>query len=255
MSLVCECVTLTVPGRVLCRELTFTVTPGEVWAVLGANGSGKTTLLHAIAGLQPCAAGEVRWDGSPSGARPGRARARAIGLLMQHEDSAFWGSALEYVRLGRFPHMRSWFAWQRDDDERAAAALGAVGLALLAGRSYGTLSGGERQRARIAQLIAQAPRLILLDEPLQHLDLRHQALAVALFRRLAREEARAVVMVLHDAVWPGRACSHALLIFEGGSTLAGAARDVLTRGNLERLYGCPLQEFAQDGDRYFVPHV
>ncbi len=255
MSLACEGVTLSVPGRVLCSELSFTVAPGEIWAVLGANGSGKTTLLHAVAGLRPCAAGKVRWDGMPPDAHPGRERAREIGLLMQQEDSAFWGSVLENERLGRFPHMRSWFAWQRDDDERAAAALDAVGLATLAGRSYATLSGGERQRARIAQLLAQAPRLILLDEPLQHLDLRHQALALALFRRLARGESRAVVMVLHDALWPGRTCSHALLMFEDGSTLAGAARDVLTRENLERLYGCPLQEFAQDGDRYFVPHV
>lgn len=62
-------------------------------------------------------------------------------------------------------------------------------------------------------------------------------------------------MVLHDALWPGRACSHALLILDGGDTLAGSAREVLTRENLERLYGCPLQEFTQSEGRYFVPHV
>ncbi|MDH5535577.1 MAG: ABC transporter ATP-binding protein, partial [Betaproteobacteria bacterium] len=92
MSLACKGVMLAVPGRVLCRGLSFTVTPGEVWAVLGANGSGKTTLLHAIAGLKPCAAGEVSWNGVPPGTHPGRERAREVGLLMQQEDSTFWGS-------------------------------------------------------------------------------------------------------------------------------------------------------------------
>lgn len=255
MTLVCENVTLAVPGRVLCRGVELIAAPGEVWAVLGANGSGKTTLLHALAGLHPCAGGTVRWDGTAPSAQPARGRAREIGLLMQQEDSVFWGTTLEYVRLGRFPHMRSWFAWQREDDERAADALAAVGLAPLAAQAYTTLSGGERQRARIAQLLAQAPRLALLDEPLQHLDLKHQAQALALFRRLATEQARAVVMVLHDALWPGRTCSHALLIFDGGETLTGPARAVLTRQNLERLYGCALLKFAHDTDRYFVPHV
>jgi len=251
----CANVTLTVPGRVLCRDLSFSVAPGEVWGVLGANGCGKTTLLNALAGLHACPAGAVRWDGMPPQARPARARARDAGLLLQQEDAPFWGSALEYVRLGRYPRMRSWLAWQREDDVCAQEALDTLGLAQLADRTYATLSGGERQRARIAQLIAQAPGLFLLDEPLQHLDIRHQALVLALFRRLAREGPCAVLMVLHDALWPARACSHALLMFDDGETLSGAARDVLTQFNLERLYGCTLQGFGPEEGRYFLPHV
>jgi len=251
----CDSVMLSVPGRVLCRDVTLTVEPGQVWAVLGVNGSGKTTLLHALSGLARCGGGTVRWNGCALDAGDSRQRASDIGVLLQQEDATFWGSVFEYVLLGRFPHSPSWFGWSSEDEAAASAALDEVGLAALAQRRYATLSGGERQRARIAQILAQAPRLYLLDEPLQHLDLRHQTAALTLFRRLALEHGKAVMMVLHDTLWPGRFCSHALLIHDDGTARAGPARDVLDRGSLERLYGCRLQEFAQGAGRYFLPDV
>jgi iron complex transport system ATP-binding protein len=253
--LICENLTLQVPGRILCPAITFAIEPGQLWAVLGRNGSGKTTLVHALAGLQRHANGGVRLDGAALASRTSRERAREIGVLLQQEDGEFWGSVLEYVLLGRFPHARSWFGWQREDEEGAIAALQAVELTDFAQRRFATLSGGERQRARIAQLLAQAPRIFLLDEPLQHLDLKHQARTLALFRDLALKEARAVAMVLHDALWPGRFCTHALLIHDDGNALAGPASEALTRSNLERLYGCRLEELAHEEGRYFVPNV
>jgi iron complex transport system ATP-binding protein len=249
-----DAITLSVPGRVLCRDLSFTVSPGQLWAILGANGSGKTTLIHALSGLGPCERGTVRLNGEPL-ASDSRRRAREIGVLLQQEDAVFWGSVLDYVLLGRFPHAQSWLGWGSEDEEAAHAALVEAGLAGFASRRYTTLSGGERQRARIAQILAQAPRLFLLDEPLQHLDLRHQSAMLILFRRLALERSRAVMMVLHDTLWPGRFCTHALLIHDDGSVRAGAAAEVLDRGSLEQLYGCKLQEFVQGTGRYFLPEV
>ncbi len=251
----CENLTLAVPGRVLCRGISFALGAGQLWAVLGKNGSGKTTLVHALAGLRRNAAHAVNLNGTALSSFTERQRAREIGVLLQQEDMDFWGSVLEYVLLGRFPHPRSWFGWRREDEASALAALEAVELAQLGGRGYLTLSGGERQRARIAQVLAQAPRIFLLDEPLQHLDLKHQARTLALFRRLAHEEACAVGMVLHDALWPARFCTHALLIYDDGRALAGPGREVLTRDNLERLYGCGLAELAQGEGRYFMPNV
>lgn len=251
----CENLTLSVPGRVLCRGITCALEPGQLWAVLGRNGSGKSTLVHTLAGLQPAASGAISLYGAALTSRTNRERAREIGVLLQLEDTDFWGSVLEYVLLGRFPHVRSWFGWRREDEAEAFAALEAVELAEFAQRRFATLSGGERQRARIAQILAQASRILLLDEPLQHLDLKHQAQALALFQRLARDEGRAVAMVLHDALWPGRFCTHALLIHDEGDALAGQAGEVLTRGNLERLYGCRLDELAHGEGRYFVPNV
>jgi iron complex transport system ATP-binding protein len=251
----CENLTLSVPGRVLCRAMTCALEGGQLWAVLGKNGSGKTTLIQTLAGLQPAAGGTISLNGAALVSRTNRQRAREIGVLLQLEDTEFWGSVLDYVLLGRFPHLRSWFGWRREDEASAHAALEAVDLADFAQRRFATLSGGERQRARIAQILTQEPRILLLDEPLQHLDLRHQVRALALFQRLASNEGRAVAMVLHDALWPGRFCTHALLIHDAGDALAGPAREVLTRGNLERLYGCSLDEIAHGEGRYFVPNV
>ena len=106
----------------------------------------------------------------------------------------------------------------------------------------------------IAQVLAQQTGCCLLDEPLQHLDLRHQAQAMRLFTRL-REQGHALVMVLHDMLWAQRCCDHVLLMFPDGTVRHGAARELLTRANLEALYQCPLREVEADGERCFVPGV
>ena len=254
MSLRCDNLTLAVADRILCRDVTLAPALGEVWAVLGANGSGKTTLLHTLAGLRRPEAGSIFWRDTPVEKITAADRAREIGLLVQQEDAVFWGSTIDYVRLGRFPHMRSWLTWDREDEAVAEVALRAVDLGGLRSRTYLTLSGGERQRARIAQVLAQRPVLYLLDEPLQHLDLRHQAAALQQFQELARVEHCTVIMVLHDAFWAARVCSHALLIFGDGSTLAGPVAAVLTQDHLEKMHQCPLEDVG-GGGRYFLPHV
>ena len=246
---------LEVAGRTLCNDLDFTVKPGEVWGVLGPNGSGKTTLLNVLAGLATPASGGVTIDDEPLAAMNAIARARAIGVLPQHEESEFWGAALDYVLLGRFPHAPAWLGWQRDDESVAQAALDRVELTNFSGRRYGTLSGGERQRVRVAQLLAQAPRFLLLDEPLQHLDLRYQMQMLELVAALARDQQqrRGIVMVLHDVLWPTRVCTHALLLDGAGGARAGVAQEVLTQKNLEALFGCALQPAGDRWQAGFVP--
>ncbi len=257
VTLACKQVTLAVAGRTLCGDLEFTVQPGEVWGVLGPNGSGKSTLLHVLAGLAAPASGGVTLDAQPLAALKAIARARAVGVLPQHEDGEFWGTALEYVSLGCFPHAPAWLDWQRDDAAAAQAALNQVGLTDFAARRYATLSGGERQRARIAQLLAQAPRYLLLDEPLQHLDVRYQMLMLEGVAALARDNRKqhGVVMVLHDVLWPTRVCTHALLLDGAGGARAGVAHEVLTQPNLEALFGCALQAAGDNPQAGFVPAI
>ena len=246
---------LTAPGRVLCRGLTVAFEPGEVWAVLGRNGSGKSTLIHALAGLAAPAGGRVELDGLPlSGCGP-RMRARTIGVLLQIEEGTFWGTVAEYVVLGRFPHAAAWAGYAREDLEAASAALEAVGMTSFGARRYATLSGGERQRIRLAQILAQNPRILLLDEPLQHLDLAHQAHTVSLIAARAKERRQTALMVLHEPLWIGRSCTHALILTGDGAAIAGAADEVLTRERLEQAYGCTLHEVAHGEGRSFVPAV
>jgi iron complex transport system ATP-binding protein len=237
-------------GKVVCRELTVTIHPGQCWGVLGQNGAGKTTLLRTLAGLHLPQAGEVNWNGGPLHASARREVARHLGVLLQSEGGEFWGSVLEYVLLGRFPHRASWFGYRDEDEEIARQALAQMELEELAQRPLNTLSGGERQRASIAQALAQQAPCYLLDEPLQHLDLRHQAQVMQVFGKL-RAEGRALLMVLHDIPWALRCCDHVLLQFADGRVLHGAAGKLLTRERLEMLYQCPLAE----EERCLLPSV
>ena len=239
MSLAADAITLAYPGRRLCESLAFSVEPGQCWGMLGNNGSGKTTLLHTLAGIHRPQAGVVRLDGQPLGGLPARARALRIGLLLQEEQIEFYGSVLDYVCLGRYPH-RAGLTRGEDDERIARAQLEKLGLTAFADRSLNSLSGGERQRARLAQALTQDPNYYLLDEPLQHLDLRHQLQVLALFGATARSERRGVVMVMHDPRLVLTCCDHALLLYEDGPPLAGAAASVLTGETLERLYGVPV---------------
>ena len=253
--LACEALTLSVPGRALCRDLSVKFGFGEMWAVLGRNGTGKTTLIHALGGLLSPETGRVLFDGRGVEALHARERACEIAVLLQMEEGRFWGTVQEYVLLGRYVHASPWFGYSQEDAAQARTAMEAMGLAHLADRRFGTLSGGERQRARIAQVLAQMPRVFLLDEPLQHLDLAHQAQVIELLAARVRARSETVVMVMHEPFWIGRSCTHAIVFGGDGSAAAGRAEEVLTRDRLEQAYGCKLTEVDHGKGRSFVPDI
>lgn len=251
----CRDLELRAGERVLCRGLTLELGRGEVWAVLGRNGTGKSTFMHVLAGLTQPASGTAELENQPVGRWPARERAHRLGVLLQIEDSAYWGTVLDYVLLGRFPHARPFAGFAAADRDHALAALNEVGMSEHEARSYGSLSGGERQRVRIAQILAQRPAAYLLDEPLQHLDLAHQGRVLSIVAERARSGGALAVMVLHEPLWIGRACTHALLFAGDGSIQAGPVDSVLTRERLEAAYGCGLREVAHGEGRCFVPNV
>jgi iron complex transport system ATP-binding protein len=234
--------TLGYPGKVLCRNLNLTVNPGECWAILGQNGCGKTTLIHALGGLGS-GGSRITLAGKALQAWRRAEVARKLGILLQEEPGEFWGSVYEYVLLGRHPHVDSLFGWRAADEQIAMMALERMELKRLAHRSLVTLSGGERQRTRLALLLTQSPQYYLLDEPLLHLDLRHQLGVMMLFKELA-EQGNSVVMVLHDVGWANRFCDHAIMLFEDGHTITGPVKKVLNRDNLEALYQCNMANIA-----------
>jgi len=249
--------TLQYPGKILCRNLSLTINLGECWAILGQNGCGKTTLIHTLAGLHHTDSGNessVMVGGKAPQTWSRRELARNLGIMLQEEPGEFWGNVYEYVLLGRHPHVENMFGWEGVDQDIAIQAIERMELTGLAHRSLGTLSGGERQRARIALLLAQSPQCYLLDEPLQHLDLRHQLLVMTLFSELARQ-GNALMMVLHDVNWASRFCDHVLMLFDNGRTIIGSAKEILNRPNLEALYQCNMKEFVAGHARHFVPET
>lgn len=233
----------------VCLSLDLALAAGGRLALLGRNGAGKSTLLATLAGLRRQDAGTLLLDGRSYAAWGPRAAARRRGWLGQQTGDPFASTVLETVLIGRHPHLSRW-AWESAQDiEIARAALAEVGLAGFEEREIHTLSGGEYQRVRIAALLAQRPKLYLLDEPLAHLDLNHQLAVLALFTRLARAEGVAVVMVLHDPNLALRFCDQALLLYGDSRHRIGPAQEVLREDVLSDLYGCRLRRVED----FFVP--
>ncbi|MFM2067625.1 MAG: hypothetical protein RLZZ584_2534 [Pseudomonadota bacterium] len=228
---------------------------GEFWCLLGANGAGKTTLLHTIAGLRAPDAGELHLAGRALAQWSARDAACLRGLLPQGGDALFGLSTLQAVLLGRHPHSRSQFglSWESAEDLAIAqAALQRLDLAGLAGREVGSLSGGERQRVGLAALLAQDPLVWLLDEPLNHLDLRHQLATLALLREQALEHGRLVMASVHDAALAARYATHALVILPDGRHVAGQADAVLSDEVLSLALGHRLRRLVVEGQTVVV---
>jgi len=246
-------VDIVIGARSVCRNLDIELRSGENWAILGANGAGKTTLLKTLAGLRPASAGSVQLDQRPVTDWAPRDRARQLGVLFQDDEDSLPATVMETVLAGRHPHLSRW-QWESDHDmDLALTALAAVDLAGFERRELDTLSGGERRRANIALLLTQNPSLCMLDEPVNHLDPRHALSVLELFTRRARRPGHANVMVLHDPNLALRYCSHCLMLFGDGSFAQGPVAQSITRETLESLYRCPMREFADAGERVFIP--
>ena len=245
--------TVTIAGIGVCRELDFSVAPGQCWAILGRNGAGKTTLLHTLAGLRPPAAGAIALDGRPLATLSAREVARVRGLLTQDDSDAFGATVLETAMIGRHPYLSRW-QWESAEDLRIAReALALMDIANAEARDVRTLSGGERRRAALAALLTQQPRLFLLDEPSSHLDLAHQLAVLRRLTMLGREQRSALIMVLHDVNLARRFCDHVLML-DQGTAIAGPASELLTAERLSRIYGVALKTLGQGDELCFVPN-
>jgi iron complex transport system ATP-binding protein len=241
---------VSIGGKSVCRGLGIQLRPGEVWAVLGENGVGKSTLMATLAGVRGAQCGEIRLHDEVLQHLSRRERARRLAWLAQQDDDAFPSTVLEQVLVGRHPYLDR-LAWESAEDEAIArAALRAVDLPGIEHRDVTTLSGGERRRVALAAILAQQTSLLLLDEPLAQIDVRHQAAVLQLLSSLAQQQ-KTVMLITHDPNQAVRAASHVLLLFGEGRTLAGPAREVLSADNLSSLYRCPIGEIRQDGAVYF----
>jgi len=229
-------------------NLSVTVCEGEFVAVLGPNGAGKSTLIRAILGLVPLAAGGASVLDRPTGA----ARSE-IGYLPQRHgfDESTRIRGVDMVRLGldgaRWGVPIPWLRSERRASQRVAEVIHLVGATAYARRPIGELSGGEQQRLLIAQALARRPRLLLLDEPLDGLDLPNQASVAALVRRICTTERVAVLLVTHD-VNPIVGYLDRVVYLAGGTGVEGSPEAVISSETLSALYRSPVEVLrASDG--------
>lgn len=244
-------------GRRLFGPFDWVVEPGEFWCLVGANGAGKSSLLATVAGLITPPAGRLSIAGRPIEACDIATLASLRGLLPQSFEAPFGLDALQTVMLARDPLRRllprRLLGDNAADRSAALAELARLGVDGLALRDMGTLSGGERQRVGLASLLAQQPLLHLLDEPLAHLDMRHQVAAMRLFADLVAAEPVAVVAAIHDVSLAARHASHALLIGSRGEVSAGPVDAVLEPDAVSDALGFPIRRILVDGAPTYVP--
>lgn len=225
------------------RDLSVDIPAGAVAAILGPNGGGKTTLLHILLGLLTPLAGTIRVEGKPPSAYSRRELSQIIGLVPQNEHIPFDFSLLDYVLLGRAPHLGALDQPGPDDLRHALKALETAGLLDLQTRSVTTLSGGERQLAMIARALAQSPRILLLDEPTSHLDLGNRRAVQNVLQKLAVAGVT-IVFSTHDPNLVTTMADYVMLLRRGELLAAGSAETVLTEALLSRTYGIPVQVVA-----------
>jgi zinc/manganese transport system ATP-binding protein len=250
-AIVARGIAAVVGGRRIWGDVNLDVPSGSFAVILGPNGVGKSTLLKAVLGLQPVS-GELRVLGAPAGARRSM-----IGYVPQRGsfDPSVRIRGSDVVRLGidgdrwgvTLPGRRS-----RDERMRVDELIRLVEAEAYASRPIGRLSGGEQQRLIIAQALARRPQLLLLDEPLDSLDLSSQGAVAALIQRICRQQAVTVVMVAHD-VNPILPYIDRVIYLAGGAAVSGSPAEVITSDTLSALYGTNVEVLrASDGSLVVV---
>jgi len=236
-------------GRLLFDALTFGVTGGERWVLLGPNGAGKSSLLAAIAGVFAVEDGQVRLQGRALAQWPLAELADWRAWCPQFWSDPFPSTVAETARIA----MRRGAWWNGDnggDDAAVQAVLDELDLASLASADVRHLSGGERQRVAVATALLQDTPLLLLDEPVSHLDLSHQQLLLAVLARRSAQ-GRAVIASLHDINLAWDLATHAVLLDGRGRALAGTREQVMAPAHLSSAFGVTIDQVEVCGQTRF----
>ncbi len=225
-------------GRSVLRQATFDLEEGSCTALIGTNGVGKTTLLRIAAGVLRPASGSILLRDRPMEQIPLKELARTIALVPQQLELPFEFTVQQVVEQGRTPHIGSLRGPGKSDRLAVDRALDLADVAGLRHRIFNELSGGERQRVKIALGLAQEPRLLLLDEPTQNLDIGRQVELIDLLHFL-RDEGITILASMHDLHLVDKNFSRVLLLSPGQPLACGSPEQMLKPSVLEHAFQCP----------------
>lgn len=235
-ELTADTVSLSLGERLVLNRITARFRGGELVAIVGPNGAGKSTLLSCLAGLRRADTGRVALGETIVADIPARRRARTMAFLAQTPEIAWDVEVRTFVGLGRTPHLGA-FGASAEDAAAIDLAIKTTGLGDFVERPITRLSGGERARALIARALAGQTDWLLADEPLTGLDPGHALDTVGLFRRLAREQGKGVIVTLHDLTLAARFADRVLLLDRGCLVADGPPGEALTPQALAMAYG------------------
>ena len=235
---------------VVVDDVTLTLPAGGVTAIIGPNGAGKSTVLSMISRLLPMSAGQVLVDGIDVVKGDSKELAKRLAILRQDNHLPMRLTVRDLVAFGRYPHTPG--RPTIEDAAHVERALGYLGLSDLAGRYLDQLSGGQRQRAFVAMVLCQDTDYVLLDEPLNNLDMRHAVDMMQLLRRASRELGKTVILVLHDINFASCYADRIVAMKGGKVAYHGTPLELIQPEVLRELYQLDIRVHEVDGQRICV---
>ena len=241
-----------IAGQPILSDIDVAIPRGGVTALIGPNGAGKSTLLSLMSRLERVQTGRIRFDGLDVARTPSDVLARKLAVLRQETAVATRLTVRDLVGFGRYPHHKG----RPGPEDRAAIeeALAAFELGTLAGRYIDELSGGQRQRALVAMTFAQGTDYLLLDEPLNNLDMAHARALMLRLREMADRHGRTVVIVLHEVNYAAAHADRVVAMRGGRIAGEGPTDEVLTEAALSALFGSPVTLGQIDGRTVIAHH-
>ena len=230
--------------------VTLALPAGGVTAIIGPNGAGKSTLLSMISRLLPLSEGRVMVEGLDVARADSRELARRLAILRQDNHLPLRLTVRDLVAFGRYPHSGGRLTLQ--DKEHVDRAIDYLELEPLADRYLDEMSGGQRQRAFVAMVLCQDTRYVLLDEPLNSLDMKHAVAMMGTLRRAADELGKTVVLVLHDINFASCYADRIVALKQGRVACQGAPAELVRAEVLSELYALPIAVHEIDGRRICV---
>jgi iron complex transport system ATP-binding protein len=240
-------------GTAVVDNVSLSLPKSGVTSIVGPNGAGKSTFLSLISRLLPPTSGAVRVDDLDLATSPSDALARKLSILRQDNHVASRLTVRELVGFGRYPYSRGRLS--AGDREIIENSIGYLDLGDLSERFVDELSGGQRQRAFIGMVLCQDTDYVLLDEPLNNLDMKHSVSLMKLIRRIADERGKAFVLVLHDINFASIYSDHIVAMRDGTVVHQGRPQDILRGEVLRDIFGIDIAVHEVDGRRvgfYYV---
>ena len=228
-------------------DVSITLPAGGVISLIGANGAGKSTLLSIISRLLPMSAGTVTVEGMDVTTTPGDVLARRLSILRQDNQMTARLTVRDLIAFGRYPHSKGRLTVE--DQGHIERVIRYLELEAVAHRFLDELSGGQRQRAFIAMVLCQDTEYILLDEPLNNLDVKHAVAMMKLFRRTADEFRKTVILVLHDINFASCYSDRIVAMRDGRVVHQGPPEDIITPEVIRDVYGVEAQVMENAGQR------
>ncbi|MEM7746758.1 MAG: ABC transporter ATP-binding protein [Pseudomonadota bacterium] len=237
--------------------ISLSIPDSGLTAIVGPNGCGKSTLLKAMARVLPLRGGHVLLEGQAVHSMPTRDVAKVMALLPQGPVAPEGLLVRELVAQGRFPHQSLIRQWSREDAAAVECAMEATDTAQFADRPVDALSGGQQQRVWIAMVLAQETPILLLDEPTTFLDLKVQVDLMTLLRRVAHDEGRTLVVVLHELNVAAAFADRLVMMKDGVVVAEGPVGEVFTEANLARVFGLDARVLTdpESGRPVCVPRI